>query len=68
MKKTIEDLFNDASIIDLEEEIDFENTDKYYDWRNYIGDFKDIWNNLTLREKKIIYIFCKQQADAEEVD
>lgn len=69
MKKTLDDLYdNFYNKINLDEEIDFKVTNKCNDWRNYIGDFEDIWESLTLREKKIMYMYCCLLADQEDWD
>lgn len=45
----------------------FEETGKVHDWRNYIPDeFIEEWEQLTLREKQIIYILAEKQASNEE--
>lgn len=49
--------------------VDFSNKNKVHEWKNYIEDiYIRHWNELTDREKKIIYISCKEQADREEWD
>ena len=58
-------------ILKTEEEIEnpnFKKTSKFHDWKNYVGDFEYFWSELTLREKQIIYVLAKQQADAEYWD
>lgn len=50
------------------EHVDFSKTDKVHDWRNYVGEFKDCWDELTLREKQIIFIMADRQASNEEWD
>ena len=71
-QKTIDNIFKDFvgnyRKVDLKDAIDFEDTNKCHDWKNYVGEFVDVWSNLTLNEKKIIYIFCEKMADKEEWD
>lgn len=54
--------------LDLNEP-NFDKANKVHDWRNHVtSDFIDIWDNLSLREKQIIYIMAEQQANKEEWD
>lgn len=48
---------------------EFEKASKIHDWRNYVPDeFEKEWNNLTLREKQIIFVLADKQASEEEWD
>ena len=46
----------------------FKQKSKVHDWKNYVGDFEYFWDELTLREKQIIYVLAEQQANAEYWD
>ena len=46
----------------------FKNIQKIHDWRNYTNQFKTVWNELTLREKQIIFCMAENQARNEEWD
>lgn len=40
-----------------------------HDWRKYVPEeIIEIWNDLTDRERKIIFIMCEPIADREEWD
>lgn len=46
---------------------EFEKATKVHDWRNYVPDeFEKEWDNLTLREKQIIFVLADKQAFEEE--
>jgi hypothetical protein len=58
-------------ILKKEEEIEnpnFKKKSKVHDWKNYVGDFEYFWDELTFREKQIIYVLAEQQASAEYWD
>lgn len=45
----------------------FDKATPVHDWRNYVpSDLMYHWQELTLREKKIIYILASEQANKEE--
>lgn len=66
------DLFQDyteqLSTIDINNP-DFKNKSKVHDWRNYVPfDWQKNWEQLTERERKIIFVMAEIQADKEEWD
>jgi hypothetical protein len=67
----IEKLFketNDTSFHKFENQ-DFEDVGKVHDWRNYAPEeIVNVWDKLTDREKKLIFIMCETMADREEWD
>ncbi len=64
----MEKLFENINELILESPM-FEDAKKCHDWRNHVHDeFISNWDNLTLREKKIIYIFAEDMANREEWD
>jgi methionine salvage enolase-phosphatase E1 len=53
----------------LEGHIDWKNRHRIHDWKNYVPDgIKNIWVDLTLNEKLLIYHQSEIQADNEEWD
>lgn len=59
--------YSNCSLYKFNQDESFENISKVHDWRNYIPDeIKEIWNDLTLREKQLLFIMAEQQADKEE--
>lgn len=51
------------------ENVDFENTNKCHDWRNYVDSFiSDNWKELTLREKALIKSMADSQSENENWD
>jgi hypothetical protein len=45
----------------------FESSFKVHDWRNHVPLLiRDIWGNLTMRERAIIYYLANWSADTEE--
>ena len=47
----------------------FDKATRVHDWRNYVPqEFKDKWDDFTLREKEIIFKMAEIQADNEEWD
>jgi len=53
----------------LENHIDWNNRHRIHDWKNYVpGEIKNIWTELTINEKLLIYYQCGIQVDNEEWD
>lgn len=49
------------------EEADFEHKGKVHEWKNYVDStYIKMWHKLTYREKAMIYLEAKYQADREE--
>lgn len=47
----------------------FYKAEKIHDWRNYVPyDWQKNWNKFTKREKQIIIVMMKTQADKEELE
>lgn len=47
--------------------VGFFKLNKCHDWRNYVLDEHRLnWHTLSTREKEIVYLYCKVQADNEE--
>ena len=66
IQEAIDEYYNRLSDEDLLSSIDFSNREKCYDWKNYVGMYSKIWDQLTLRERKIIYIYASELANREE--
>ncbi len=50
-------------------DIDFKNKSRVHEWKNYVQDFYvKNWQDLTYRERVIIYCEAEYQADKEEWD
>jgi len=55
--------------IDCLKKPEFEKATKIHDWRNYVPDqLIEDWNNLTMRERQIIYFMAEERASIEEWD
>ncbi len=49
--------------------VDFKSGGRVHNWKKYVPDnFESNWDNLSLREKKIIYFMAELQANREEWD
>lgn len=47
-------------------ECDFEKASKVHDWKNHVPEeLIPVWNDLTERERKIIFIMAESSATAE---
>lgn len=68
---TIDKIFkeiNDTAFCKFESQ-NFNDVSRVHDWRNYVPDeIKEVWDNLTERERKLIFIMCEPIADREEWD
>jgi len=49
-------------------DIDFSRKEKVHDWRNYVGEFEFCWQELTPRERQIIFVLADERAGQEEWD
>lgn len=49
--------------------VNFQEGGKVHNWRNYVPfELQSAWEELTLRERQIIFVMACEQADKEEWD
>ena len=68
-EEKLDEAFNDINFIDNFKNQDFSKTEMVHDWKNYVAEmYKEHWDELTDREKKIIFIECEMYSQREEWD